>query len=195
MSRDAPLFRLLTASTDAVCKFRVRTQKKEDFMRNPMIGCCVFALLIVGIPAFAQKENPLVGTWDTVAGTADGKDNMPSANGAPAGAKPGIPLRVFTADGHYVILTISTGRPVINKPQDRQTLEDVRSNYWGISGNHGTYSIFGDKVTFKVRAAMWTSFKEGDGHAYTFRFDGADLVLTGTDPMGRKSMTRWRRAK
>jgi hypothetical protein len=164
-------------------------------MRKLMIGFGLFVLLVVGIPAFAQKENPLAGTWDLVSTTQDGKQVPPSLEGAPAGVKPGVYRRIYTPDGNYMHVQVSKGRPIPKTtPRNQWTKEDLLAHYWGTNAQFGTYSISGDKLIHKVIAALNAPTAEGQDRVYLFLMDGADLIIasTGTGP---KVEIRYRRVK
>ena len=161
-------------------------------MQRLAVALCICALLVVGIPAFAQKQNPLVGTWEMVHRTVGGKEIVfPNPNGGPPGAKPAKPLFVFTPDGFCIWMGISTGRPIVNKPQGDQTKEDILSSRWGTWGNWGTYSVAGNTLKRRIVAAM-DPRNEGKEFVSTFRFDGPDLIVIGDDT-GSKSESRYRR--
>jgi hypothetical protein len=162
-------------------------------MQRLVVGLCVLALLVVGIPAFAQTGNSIVGTWETVSTKQDGKEVPQSSEGAPAGVKPGISHYIYTADGHYTFLRFSTGRPNVTTPLNQRSKEELLSQYWGVAGQYGTYSASGGKLTRRCLAAM-SPANEGKDFVFTFRFDGADLIITSTGT-GPKTETRYRRAK
>jgi hypothetical protein len=162
-------------------------------MQRLVVGLWMGALLVVGIPALAQKQNPLVGTWEMVSITVDGKEQplpAPRANGIQAG----IVHWVFTTDGCYINLNIPKGRPQITTPQDQWTKEDWQNRYQGVTGQFGTYSISGDKLTQRPMSAM-NPVNEGKDFVFTFRIVGADLILVSTGTNGSKTERRLRRMK
>jgi hypothetical protein len=162
-------------------------------MPRLVVTLCLCALLVVGIPAFAQKGNPLVGTWEAVSVTREGKELTPSSEGAPPGVKPGVNRRIFTADGHYMQVYMSIGRPAIATPANQRTKEELLSAQWGAMAQFGTYTVSGDKLTLKIISAL-NPAQEGQQRNLTFRMDGADLLVSSTPP-DPQSTTRWRRAK
>jgi hypothetical protein len=160
-------------------------------MRKNVIGRFVLALLIVSIPVFTQQQSPLVGMWEEVSWTIDGKD-VPM-EGAPPGVKRGVRHHVFTADGHYMNLCISTGRPILTTPPNERSKEELLSQFWGTMGQWGTYTISGDKLTIRPVAAMNPAV-EGKDVVSTFRMEGAEVVLARM-ATGPKMEQRLRRVK
>jgi hypothetical protein len=159
-------------------------------MRRLVLAVVFLAVAVSAVPAFAQ--NPLVGTWDSVSRTVDGKEVPPATRAD--GIQPGVSRYTYTADGFYVALTIPKGRPQITTPQAQWTKEDWQGRYQGVSGQYGTYSVSGDKVTFKQVSAMAPE-NEGKDRVVTFRKDGADLLVTSIGTNGSKTETRFRPAK
>jgi hypothetical protein len=161
-------------------------------MQRLVVGLWMGALLVVGIPAFAQKGSSIVGTWERVSLMRDGKE-VAHATGGPTGAKPGVPRLFFGADGFYVEINISTGRPILKTPRDQRTKEELLSQYWSFWGNYGSYSVSGQKVMRKVVAAADPA-NEGREIVETYRLDGAELVLTRTEN-GYMQVQKYRRVK
>ena len=80
-------------------------------MQRLVIGCFAVALLVVGVPAFAQKQNPFVGTWEVVESTTtlDGK-----ARPDPPlfkGITPGIDYWIYAPDGFYMTSVVPKPLP------------------------------------------------------------------------------------
>ena len=156
-------------------------------MKMLVVGCFLLTLMMVSIPAFAQ--NPLVGMWEEVSWTMDGKD-VPM-EGAPPGVKRGVRHHVFTADGHYMNLCISTGRPILTTPPNERSKEELLSQFWGTMGQWGTYTVSGDKLTTKPAAAI-SPVVEGKDVVATIRMEGAEVVLArmGTGPKVEQRLRR-----
>jgi hypothetical protein len=160
-------------------------------MKRVIAGLCVVFLLIVLVPASAQKQNPLIGTWENFSYTEDGKDARTS-EGAPAGTKRGLGHTIFTADGHFMLMRFSTGRPPGKVPEQR-TKEDFLIQFWGSAAQYGTYTLKGNNLTRKVLVAANPN-GEAVETKYTFRIEGSDLVIT-TVSDSPKIVQRFRRLK
>jgi hypothetical protein len=139
-------------------------------MKKTMVALFAVGLLVVFIPAFGQKENPFIGTWERVSATRDGKIVAPP-EGAPAGVKLCTFYKICTADGHFMQLRICDGRPVLNKSPE--TKEEFLSQDWGLVASYGTYSVSGDKITYKT-IKTYSNRNEGTEAVWTARFDGTD---------------------
>jgi hypothetical protein len=76
-------------------------------------------------------------------------------------------------------------------PSNRRSAE---TQYRGVSGQYGTYSVSGDKLTLKAISAMSPAVESSERVA-TFRKDGADVIVTSIGTNGSKTETRWRPVK
>ena len=164
-------------------------------MQKHVAGLFVVALFVFTFPAFAQ--NPLVGTWDLVSTTLDGKQASPPASSSDC-IQPGVTRQIYSADGFYIVLSIPKGRTQPTNPRDQWTKDDWQKLYGGVSvgvwGNFGTYSVSGDKLTRRTTAAV-NPTNEGKESVVTFRVEGAVLVLPSTRPNGTKVEEQWQRVK
>jgi hypothetical protein len=163
---------------------------KERHMRKQFAASFVLALLLFCVPAFAQ--NPLLGTWETVSITMDGKEMPPPS--LPNGVQSGIQHWILSADGFYAMVHIPKGRPQLTTPQDQWTKEDWQNRYMETWAQYGSYSISGDKLTMRRISAIFPPV-EGTEVVSTFHKDGADLVLISTGPGGAKAEVRLRHPK
>ena len=123
--------------------------------------------------------------------TADGKQAPAKL---PEGPKLGFGRAIFSADGNYIRLSIPQGRPKDTPPREKWTNTDYEKRFGGISGQFGTYSVSGDKVTFRIISAMPPS-NEGREAVCILTNQGDDMVLTNRASDGSKSELRLRRAK
>jgi len=159
-------------------------------MRRLVPAVVFLAVAVSAVPAFAQ--NPLVGTWEAVSLTVDGKETLPATRAD--GIQPGIVRIIYSADGIYMSLGLPKGRPQTTTPQAQWTKEDWQGRFQGVTGQYGTYSVSGDKLTSKPMSAM-NPANEGKERVASFRKDGGDVIVTSIGTNGSKTEIRFRRVK
>lgn len=142
-------------------------------------------LFVVAITAFAQANNPLVGTWERFSTT--------DAQGKPAQPQPPAAFLVFTGNGYFSQSAIPTGRPKINKPLKDMTKEELLARFANVLARRGTYKIDGNKLT-RRDIAHTDPNQEGMDAIQTFRIEADVVILGNTDP-ANKTENRFRRVK
>ena len=152
-------------------------------------------LVLALAAAVLAADNPLVGTWEVVSSTRDGKE-IPPPSFLP-GVRPGIMHCIYSPDGYFMVLVSAANRrqnktPV---PEDQWTKEDWQRRYQGTDAAFGTYSVAGDKVTRRALSWMDPGSSPAQDSVWTFRKEGEDIVLNITRPSGGKEEERIRRMK
>jgi hypothetical protein len=164
----------------------------EDHMKKTMLALFVVGLVVVLIPAFAQKDNPFVGTWEVISSTRDGKEVFTPL---PAGVQPGITHFIYSPDGFYMWLVVPRNRPQPSNPANEQTKEDWQNHFQGVTATYGIYSVSKDKITRKTLISTQVAQNPGTDSVWTFHKDGQDIVMNITRLNGTKEEARIRRAK
>jgi hypothetical protein len=139
----------------------------------------LLGLFVLATSLTAQQES-LVGAWELVSQTnADGQPN-PNPN----------LLLIFTRDGIYSQIGIAKGRPKLDKPANQLTEAEFRARFTGVQGNHGTYTVSGNRITRQAIAAI-NPANEGTQQVLEFRIEGNTLILRLPETKGEQ---RFRRA-
>jgi hypothetical protein len=154
-------------------------------MQKLVVTLCVCAFLVVGIPAFAQKQNSLVGTWERISMIiADGSVGQPPSPPA---------FLIFSAEGYYAQLAIPSGRSKLHKPLDQLTKEELLDQFRYVEGRRGKYTITGNKLARRYDASTNPN-QEGSEQVQQFRIESDLLILTATSA-DSKAEARFKRVK
>jgi hypothetical protein len=162
-------------------------------MRSSLLGVVVFALLACPRLSFAQSgsQNPLVGTWEGATHTINGKP-VPDWTGS-GGRQEGRFRWVFSADGHFMLMTVAKGRPK-SKPEAQRTQQDWLNQFESAMAEWGTYSVSGNTLTLRTVAALEPEH-EGGVDNLPFRLDGDSFVISQRTNKGETDEQRFRRVK
>jgi hypothetical protein len=160
---------------------------------------CVLGLL--GTGAIAQPARTLaqqlVGTWDQVVSevaTQDGKKLFPF------GEKPNGIL-IFTADGHFVQVHITSGIPKLaSNNRTTGTSDENKAVVAGSIALFGTYVVDEDKklVTFKVKASTFPNWDGAVQPRTIVRLDANEFInsnLGASVGGGATAVNKYTRAK
>jgi hypothetical protein len=151
-----------------------------------------FVVLAVGVPAFAQ--NPLVGTWESVSNTSDGRPVPPPQ--LSDGIKAGVRHWIYSPDGFYMTLVVPKDRPRTTTTPDQFSKEDWQKMFEGVAATYGIYSVAEDKLTRKSLISSQVAQNPGGDAVWTIRKDGEEIVLSIIRvPGGPKTEERIRRVK
>jgi hypothetical protein len=137
----------------------------------------LLGMFVLATSLTAQQES-LVGAWELVSAT--------NAQGQPL---PNL-LLVVTSDGLYSQIGIPKGRPKLEKPANQLTEAEFRARFTGVQGQHGTYTVSGNRVTRQAIAAVNPN-NEGVQQVLEFKIEGN--MLTVRDPE-TKAEQQFRRA-
>src|SRR3954470_23862656 len=118
----------------------------------PMIAATV-------VPARAQTNNPLVGTWRLVAVEDEVMETKAVDHGW-AGTGRAMGLVTYTSDGQ---MNVMLGDPARKKPaQAYATDAEAAGLYRTMNAYAGTYRVEGDQIKTHVEIALYQSLADTD---------------------------------
>jgi hypothetical protein len=156
-----------------------------------LYGFVLISLIFLNL-ACSQGKNSLVGTWDTVSHTVDGKAVRTLSQTSDA-VKGIVNQRIFTEDGHCRMIYSDKNGPMLTTPLNQLTKEELFSFFGQNYVIEGTYSVSGGKVI--IKSISIDNPIDEEERAFSFRLDGAHLFLIHKNSKGQKEEITLRRAK
>jgi hypothetical protein len=137
----------------------------------------LLTIAAVGIPAMAQKPNPLVGTWRLVSDDDEIVETKVVTHGF-GGTGDAIGFLTYTADGR---MNLMIGDPARKKPaQTFATDAEAAGLYRTMNAYAGTYRVEGDQIKVHVEIALQQTLVGAD-LTRSFKLNG-DRLTTITPP-------------
>ena len=155
----------------------------------------IFAFLVAsalgcGMPALAQTNDDLIGTWEWVSVDTTTPDGVTAQ---PFGPKPGGYL-IFDRSGRFSWLITRPGRPKFaSGKRDQGTADENKATVQGSLAYCGTYAINGTTLIMKIEASSYPN-EEGAEQRRIFTLSGDELSWKNpTASTGASAVARLRR--
>jgi hypothetical protein len=132
-----------------------------------------------------QKPHNLVGSWERISATVDGKSTQPPA--API-------IMILGEDGWFSQTQLPTGRKPAGKPLEKFMVDDYLRSFRGVNAARGTYTVEGTVLTRNHVADIDPNLV-GYDEVREFSLEGDKLILRGRTRSGGNIEATFRRLK